>query len=117
MHEATYATFTSNKGKSIDTDFIVGTVLQHIEHELNVQCVWEHLDDDPKKEHQFCMNKRPALQDPSTGKIFTELKCEHKGINNWKITEKNIEEQMKIIEKGREEILRVFATIWNKDGK
>jgi hypothetical protein len=56
------ACFSSDKGRSLDTDFIVGTAIEYL-GEHGFDCVWEHICDDPDKEKNLCGEHKPILQD------------------------------------------------------
>ncbi|UCD50030.1 MAG: hypothetical protein JSW27_21175 [Phycisphaerales bacterium] len=72
---------SSDKGRSLDTDFIVGTMIMYLRDE-GFDCVWEHVCNDPGQEKNFCNDYRPILQDEN-GKIRPEFK-RHKGnVSPW----------------------------------
>ena len=90
--EACRSTFSSDSVGTIryaklDADFVIGTCLQHLIAD-NINCYWKHIDDDPKKETEYCSRLKPLIQD-TKARIFNRLKFEKKGKNNyWKIDEK-----------------------------
>jgi hypothetical protein len=51
--EAQRSCLSSDPGKLLDTDFIVGTVLKYIKSRGH-DCYWRHVDGDPRKEKRFC---------------------------------------------------------------
>ena len=78
VSEAQRATLSSDKGMSLDTDFIVGTALK-IYSDADYKCVWEHLEDNPKEEKTQCKKYVPILQEPSTADIKEMFRLRGKG--------------------------------------
>jgi len=66
---------SSDKGYSLDTDFIVGTAIAYLTEEKECDCFWEHVSDDPHDEKGFCTQSqdRPILQDEN-GRIHPRFK-------------------------------------------
>ena len=54
---------SSDKGRSLDTDFIVGTAVKFLTEKKGYKCIWEHISDDPYKEKDLCATHKPILQD------------------------------------------------------
>ncbi len=106
VHEATRATFSSNQGKSIDIDFIVGTALRYLEETRKVVCIWEHIHNDPKMERELCREKRPLLQDPAKCQIYPTLKCQRENQKAWATAKKNFASGTDVIARQREIIAR-----------
>ena len=52
---------SSDKGKTLDTDFIVGTAIQYIKSQ-GFDCFWEHCSNDPGEERRLCNRHKPLLQ-------------------------------------------------------
>lgn len=69
---------STDKGKSLDVDFIIGCAIQIFE-ENGWECYWEHIDNDPDKEKGYVQKYRPILQD-NNAKLLPRLK--HKGEYN-----------------------------------
>ena len=53
---------SSDKGRTLDTDYIVGTAILHLKGK-GMDCYWEHISDDPKDEFKLCQKFQPVLQD------------------------------------------------------
>lgn len=52
---------SSDTGRTLDTDFIVGTAIQFFS--LNgFDCYWEHCSDNPEEERRLCNKYKPLLQ-------------------------------------------------------
>lgn len=62
LSEARRSCISSDFGKTLDTDFIVGSALSFL-LDKGYECIWEHLSDDPDKEKDFCKKFRPFLQE------------------------------------------------------
>ena len=60
--EAQRNCLTSNQGKSLDTDFIVGTALKYLKLKRGHDCYWQHVDNDPGEVNKFCEQFQPILQ-------------------------------------------------------
>lgn len=80
--EAQRSCISSNKGSSLDTDFVVGTALVFFKR-LGFDCVWEHVSNNPTEELQFCNEFQPQLQSRRTGKIHREFKLTKPGGALW----------------------------------
>lgn len=65
IQEAQRSCVTSDKGKVLDTDFIVGTALQYLKQQ-DYDCIWQHVSDEPKDEAAFCKQFRPLVQSLGT---------------------------------------------------
>jgi len=61
VQEAQRSCVSSDKGKLLDTDFIVGTTLLHLKQH-GFDCIWQHVSDDPRAEVELCRKYRPLLQ-------------------------------------------------------
>ncbi len=63
--EAQRSCISSNKGLSLDTDFVVGMTLQLLK-DHGYDCHWQHIADNPNKEKALCREYKPLLQDENT---------------------------------------------------
>jgi hypothetical protein len=79
------SSFSSDKGCSLDTDFIVGTALEYLTEVMGLDCVWEHIENNPKLEREFCEEHNPKLQD-GKARIKKELKMRGPE-NRWRNSE------------------------------
>lgn len=70
---------STDKGKSLDVDFIVGCAIQIFE-ENGWKCYWEHIDNDPDKEKDMCKKHYPILQNDNT-RVLPKFK--HKNEYDW----------------------------------
>ena len=61
IQEAQRSCVTSDKGKQLDTDFVVGTTLWYLK-QRGFDCVWQHISDNPKHESALWQHHRPLLQ-------------------------------------------------------
>jgi hypothetical protein len=61
IQEAQRSCVTSDKGKLLDTDFVVGTTLLFVKQQ-GYDCIWQHVSDDPKDEVRLSAQYRPLLQ-------------------------------------------------------
>lgn len=68
ISEAQLGSVSSDKGSSIDTDFIVGAAIQYLT-DKGFKCVWEHIDNEPSHERDLCKKHKPRLQNHETGEI------------------------------------------------
>lgn len=73
ISEAQLGSVSSDKGSSIDTDFIVGAAIQYLTNK-GFDCVWEHIDNDPSHERDLCKKHEPRLQNCQTGRIYSEYR-------------------------------------------
>jgi len=62
ISHASSADVTTNNGKSLDTDFIVGSAIRYFKSK-GYDCYWEHVCDDPTSESKICDSYQPILQD------------------------------------------------------
>lgn len=87
--------FSSNTKKdnysTIDTDFIVGTAIRFFE-KCGYQCVWKHIDNDPSREEEFVIAKKPILQDMPKTTIKGKFKLKKLVVDYWKKTQEKIDE-------------------------
>jgi hypothetical protein len=67
IQEAQRSCVSSDKGRLLDTDFVVGTVLMYLK-QRGYDCVWQHVSDDPADERKLSADYRPLLQ--SNGSII-----------------------------------------------
>lgn len=81
--EAQRSCVSSNKGSSLDTDFIVGTALIFFRSK-GFDCCWEHISNVPDEEQFHCNNYLPLLQ-IANGKIKPEFKLKNYGNTLWNI--------------------------------
>lgn len=71
---------SDKKGKTLDTDFIVGTAIKYLTTR-GADCVWEHVSDDPGDEGKVSARLCPLLQDGL--KIKGRFKCKRVGDDRW----------------------------------
>lgn len=64
---------SSDKGQTLDTDFIVGTAIIYLKRK-GFDCYWEHISDDPKQERIFCQRFQSVLQDGTDIKADLRLR-------------------------------------------
>lgn len=80
--------FYSGDGKSIDTNFIVGTIIFYLESK-GLICYWEHVCDDPEKENDIVKSLNSILQKKNARiKDKYKLRSEEK----WELTKSKVEE-------------------------
>jgi hypothetical protein len=60
--EAQRSCLSSDRGQTLDTDFIVGTAIRYLK-DKGVDCYWQHVSDDPSQESELCRSYAPVLQD------------------------------------------------------
>ncbi|SOB90297.1 hypothetical protein SAMN05880501_101136 [Ureibacillus xyleni] len=72
--------FYSGKGYTLDTNFIVGTIIHLLENK-GYRCYWEHIDNDPSKEQMFVQKYKPIIQDQN-GRLLTGYNMKLQ--NKWK---------------------------------
>lgn len=65
IQEAQRSCITSDKGRSLDTDFIVGTALRFLKNQGH-DCIWQHISNTPSDERALCIRHRPLLQSGGT---------------------------------------------------
>lgn len=82
---------SSDRGRSLDTDFIVGTAIEFFKIEKKCDVVWEHISDVPSQEKDRISELKPVLQDPEIGDILPALKQKRR-IGYWRRTEKRVDE-------------------------
>ncbi len=70
--EAQRSCVSSNKGHSLDTDFIVGTALIFFKNK-GFDCYWQHISNEPNEEKVHCKTYSPLLQN-ARGNIKSEFK-------------------------------------------
>ena len=73
ISETQLSAVSSDKGRSIDTDFIVGAAIQYL-IDRGFDCVWQHIDDRPCREKVLCEQHEPRLQNHKTAKIRNEFR-------------------------------------------
>src|SRR5271166_5337888 len=56
---------TTNEGRSLDTDFIVGSAIRFFKSN-GYDCCWEHVCEDANQESGSCVKYKPILQDGTT---------------------------------------------------
>ena len=62
ISELQRGTLSADGGRTLDVDFIVGTLIRYLQDE-GYDCIWEHLSNDPHEERERCRQQRPMLQD------------------------------------------------------
>lgn len=85
---------STDKGKSLDTDFIIGCAIQIFE-ENGWKCYWKHINNDPDKEKDMCGKHHPILQD-NNAKLLPKFK--HKEEYNW-YANKNLNLAIQLLKK------------------
>ncbi len=79
--EAQRSCLTSNRGRSLDTDFIVGSALYFF-RKKGFNCYWEHISDEPNQEKLFCEQYKPILQNLN-GKIINKFRVSKPDNHIW----------------------------------
>lgn len=98
INQLARATFTSDKGQKLDTDFVVGCAIRYVEKVIAVECFWQHIADDPSREKELCRQRRPLIQGRYTCELHQDLKCKSQGCG-WDITkktEKTLEQKLEV---------------------
>lgn len=73
---------TSDRGKSLDTDFIVGTCVKFLTETKGYMVYWRQISGDHANEGSFCKENVPLLQGKST-RISSNFKGAHAG-KDWR---------------------------------
>lgn len=104
------ATFTSDKGQKLDTDFVVGTAIKYVEREILSECFWEHLADEPEREKALCREQGPLIQNPITCTIHQDLKCMSQdfGWNITRTTGKTLEQRQEVIKQAEAAVFKAL---------
>lgn len=89
--EAQRSCLSSNKGRSLDTDFIVGTALIYFRGK-GFDCCWEHISNEPNEEQLYCEKLSPLLQ-IANGNIKPEFKLQKSGKDIWNIRDPSVAER------------------------
>ena len=71
--------FYSSKGYTLDTNFILGTIIHLLENK-GYKCYWEHIDNDPSEEQIIVLKYKPIIQDKK-GRILPGYNM--KSQNKW----------------------------------
>jgi hypothetical protein len=79
--EAKRSCISSDRGKLLDTDFIVGSALLFLKGKGH-DCIWEHISDNPAEESQFCRRYKPLLQ-PDSANITRIFRLRKPGGQLW----------------------------------
>jgi len=88
------AGLSSDGGRSLDTDFIVGTAIMYLTKKTKgLDCVWEHISSDPGQERGLCRTHNPILQD-GYGRIRKEFKLTRPDGPPWKCNVEEAEERL-----------------------
>ena len=64
------------KYQKIDTDFVIGSLLKILSEQFNLNCYWEHIDNNPTNEVEFVKQYKPILQQKNS-RIDGEWKVVH----------------------------------------
>ncbi len=80
----TLSSDSANNYRTVDVDFIIGTVIKLLEQE-GFLCTWRHLDDDPSKEINYVRTQKPLLQ-TDKGHIREQLRLREEQEYYWKLT-------------------------------
>ncbi len=112
--EASCEPLTGNNGKTLNVNFIVGTVLQYLERKMGIKCIWEHISNNPNEELNLCIKNEPLIQAPSSKDIREEFKGRQPGQYTWSTNGKTREEKTKLYGEGRalvEKVVNALGTI------
>jgi hypothetical protein len=93
---------STDKGQTIDTDFIVGTTLKYFKNKGS-NCIWEHIDDDYKKEKEHAIKLSPFLQRQGCAEIKEVFRC-RKEEGYWKGKDRISEAESEIYRRLDEEL-------------
>ena len=86
--EAQRSCLSSNKGLSLDTDFIVGSAIRYFINK-GLDCCWEHIrGSNPQDEKKFCKEYKPILQVEDGALIKNEFRHPRDPGNPWKNSER-----------------------------
>jgi hypothetical protein len=105
------ATFSSDgKGRRLDTDFVVGCAIRYVESVIPVECIWEHLTDDPEREKALCRERGPLIQNHNTCTIHKDLKClsQDFGWNITRSTGKTLEQRQEVIRQAEAAVFKAL---------
>jgi len=85
--------FTTNSPKYdlIDTDFIIGTALKYFES-IGWECHWKHINNDPKKEVELCLEHQPLFLQVEKRPIIKKKFKLKKSEGRWDIESYNMAE-------------------------
>ena len=72
ISELQRGTLSADGGRTLDVDFVVGTLIQYLQGE-GYDCTWEHLSNDPHEEKELCRQQKPILQDDA-GNLHQKFK-------------------------------------------
>lgn len=91
--EAKRSCISSDKGKFLDTDFIVGSALIYIRNKGH-NCYWQHISNVPSDERNLRIFFKPELQ-PTSTKINRDLRLPKPDGSawanaDWQLAEKNL---------------------------
>ena len=79
--EAQRSCISSDTGRSLDTDFIVGSALLFLKKE-GYDCYWQHISDFPEEERRLCVQHQPLLQQTNTN-ISRHFRLKKPGESRW----------------------------------
>jgi len=80
----TFSSDSVNSYRTIDVDFIVGTAIAFLEVEHGFECIWRHVDDEPKNEGNWVRAEKPILQDIN-GRVKEKLRLRNEDKDHWKL--------------------------------
>jgi|GEM_PF-1601813 len=110
-----FASSSKGKRQSLDTDFVVGTVIKLVQEKFGWDCEWEHLCDDPSQEITYIRNWKPILQKKNGHLHESLLSREEKGY--WQVagrkTESEKEDLVKEAERRIDDALQALMAIRN----
>jgi len=86
---------STDKGKSLDVDFIVGCAIEIFE-EKGWKCYWEHIDNHPDKEKDICGRYNPILQD-NNARVLPKFKHKNKNENKWIDNHENLKRATQLL--------------------
>ena len=105
--------FSSDRGRSLDTDFIVGTSINLIENRLSYECQWEHISNNPVDEYITCRKYLPLLQQETNCRIKLKYKF-HCSNRRWHFEGISDEDKKKMINEATELIYSELKNEINK---
>ncbi|MES2304974.1 MAG: hypothetical protein V4558_05680 [Gemmatimonadota bacterium] len=91
VQEAQRSCVSSDKGKRLDTDFVVGTALHYLKQQGH-DCIWQHISDNPTEERSICRKLNPLLQSGASN-IHSHLRLMKPGGATWAGTDVLLAEQ------------------------
>ena len=104
--EAQRSCLSSDCGRSLDTDFIVGSALLFLKNE-GYDCHWQHISDLPEDERRLWLQHQPLLQ-PTNTNISSDFRIKKSsGDAPWEKHDRDI---------AQEHLFQCFAEFFNTKG-